>query len=106
MQTRGDSVNRELLKAMRDANFNSLMFGIETASENLMKLINKNETVQENVDAIRLAKRLVLPWKPHLSMVFLLKLLMIVLKPFLFLVRLELIELDLIMQPISWNTDV
>lgn len=58
VQTRGDSINRELLKAMRAANFNSLMFGIETASENLMKLINKNETVQENVDAIRLAKEM------------------------------------------------
>lgn len=58
VQTRGDSINKELMKAMRAANFNSLMFGVETASENLMKLINKAETVQENVDAIRLAKEM------------------------------------------------
>lgn len=58
VQTRGDSINKELMKAMRDANFNSLMFGVETASEDLMKLINKNETVQENVDAIKLAKEM------------------------------------------------
>ena len=58
VQTRGDSINRELMEAMRAANFNSLMFGVETASEDLMKLINKNETVQENVDAIKLAKEM------------------------------------------------
>lgn len=58
VQTRGDSINKELMKAMRAANFNSLMFGVETASENLMKLINKAETVQENIDAIRLAKEM------------------------------------------------
>lgn len=58
VQTRGDSVNREIMKAMRAANFNSLMFGIETASEDLMKLINKRETVQQNVEAIKLAKEM------------------------------------------------
>ena len=58
VQTRGDSINKELMKAMRAANFNSLMFGVETASENLMKLINKAETVQENVDAIKLAREM------------------------------------------------
>lgn len=58
VQTRGDSINKELMQAMRAANFNSLMFGVETASETLMKLINKNETLQENVDAIKLAKEM------------------------------------------------
>lgn len=57
-QTRGDSIDKELLETMLSANFNGLMFGVETASERLMKLINKNETVQENIDAIRLAKQL------------------------------------------------
>ncbi|TAN60334.1 B12-binding domain-containing radical SAM protein [bacterium] len=58
VQTRGDSINKELMKAMRAANFNSLMFGVETASESLMKLINKSETLQENVDSIKLAKEM------------------------------------------------
>ncbi|MBI5892088.1 MAG: B12-binding domain-containing radical SAM protein [Deltaproteobacteria bacterium] len=58
VQTRGDSIDKELMKAMRAANFDSLMFGVETASENLMKLINKAETVQENIDAINLAKKM------------------------------------------------
>ncbi|MFQ5861550.1 MAG: B12-binding domain-containing radical SAM protein [Candidatus Brocadiales bacterium] len=58
VQTRGDSIDKELMIAMKAANFDSLMFGVETASEDLMKLINKNETVQENIDAIRLAKEI------------------------------------------------
>src|SRR3990172_1668734 len=58
VQTRGDSIDKELMKAMRAANFDSLMFGVETASENLMKLINKAETVQENIDAIKMAKEM------------------------------------------------
>lgn len=58
VQTRGDSIDKELMVAMRAANFDSLMFGVETASEDLMKLINKKETVQENVEAIKLAKEM------------------------------------------------
>lgn len=58
VQTRGDSINKELMIAMRAANFDSLMFGIETASDNLMELINKKETVQENIDAVKLAKEM------------------------------------------------
>lgn len=58
VQTRGDSIDKGLMTAMRAANFGSLMFGVETASEDLMKLINKKETVQENVEAIKLAKEM------------------------------------------------
>ncbi len=58
VQTRGDSINRELMVAMRAANFDSLMFGIETATDNLMEVINKKETVQENIDAVKLAKEM------------------------------------------------
>jgi len=58
VQTRGDSVDRELLAAMQKANFDSLMFGVETASEDLMVLINKREKVQDNIDAIRLGREM------------------------------------------------
>jgi anaerobic magnesium-protoporphyrin IX monomethyl ester cyclase len=58
VQTRGDSIDKELMIAMRAANFDSLMFGIETASDKLMALINKKETVQENIDAVKLAKEM------------------------------------------------
>lgn len=56
VQTRGDSVDRELLKEMKSAGFTSLMFGVETASDDVMRAINKQETVQDNIDGIKLAK--------------------------------------------------
>jgi radical SAM superfamily enzyme YgiQ (UPF0313 family) len=58
VQTRGDSIDKELMIAMRAANFDSLMFGIETAVDNLMELIEKKETVQDNIDAVKLAKEM------------------------------------------------
>ncbi len=56
-QARGDAIDEELLKSLKAANFTMLDFGLETASERLMKLINKNETVAENVHALELAKK-------------------------------------------------
>lgn len=57
-QARGDSVDSGILKNIKKANFKSINLGIETASERLMKLLNKRETVQENIDAVILAKKL------------------------------------------------
>jgi len=55
-QARGDTVDRELLKTLRESGFRTIHFGIETASERLMKLIDKRETVQQVIDGIRLSK--------------------------------------------------
>ncbi|MDD5436726.1 MAG: radical SAM protein [Candidatus Omnitrophica bacterium] len=57
-QARGDTVDEGILKTLRDTGFRTIHFGIETASERLMKLIDKRETVQEIVDAVKLSKRL------------------------------------------------
>ncbi len=56
VQTRGDSVDLELLQEMKSAGFDSLMFGVETASDEVMVAINKQETVQDNISGIKLAK--------------------------------------------------
>lgn len=56
-QLRGDSVAEEMLPYLKKANFTGLSFGVETASERLMKIIKKAETVQDNIDGIRLAKK-------------------------------------------------
>lgn len=56
VQSRGDSVDRELLEEMKSAGFASLMFGVETASDEVMRVINKQETVQDIVDGIKLVK--------------------------------------------------
>ena len=56
-QMRGDSVNDEVLGYLRRANFTGISFGVETASERLMDIIKKDESVQDNIDGIRLAKK-------------------------------------------------
>lgn len=57
MVTRGDCVDDALLQKLKAANFTGLAFGVETASEELMKMINKKETVQDVVNGINLAKK-------------------------------------------------
>ena len=57
-QARGDSVDEKIILALKGAGFRTLHFGIETASERLMKLINKRETVAQVVEAVKLAKSL------------------------------------------------
>lgn len=57
IQTRGDCVDEEMLKIMKEAGSGCLMFGLETASERLMKLIDKKGTVKDNVEAVKLAKK-------------------------------------------------
>lgn len=56
-QLRGDAVNEEMLGYLKRANFNGISFGIETASERLMVLLKKSETVQENINGIKMAKQ-------------------------------------------------
>jgi radical SAM superfamily enzyme YgiQ (UPF0313 family) len=57
-QARGDRVDEKIILALKEAGFRTLHFGIETASERLMKLINKRETVKQVADGVKLAKRL------------------------------------------------
>jgi len=51
---RGDNMDEEIVDRLQEANFSLLTFGLETASESLMKLINKGESVQEVVRAIKM----------------------------------------------------
>lgn len=57
-QARGDNVNFKLLNDMYNAGFKSIFFGIETASDKIMKLIKKDETVASCVEAVKLAKKI------------------------------------------------
>ncbi len=56
-QARGDTVSEQVLQSLREAGFRTIHFGIETASERLMKLIDKRETVQQVIEGVKLAKR-------------------------------------------------
>ena len=57
-QARGDNVDRELLRELRAANFQSVFFGLETANEDLMKVLLKGETVAQCREGVRIAKEL------------------------------------------------
>jgi anaerobic magnesium-protoporphyrin IX monomethyl ester cyclase len=51
---RGDNVDATLIKKAKNCNFKMIAFGLETGSENLMKLIQKGESVAEVANGIRL----------------------------------------------------
>ncbi len=57
-QARGDNVDRELFRELRAANFQSVFFGLETASEDMMKVLQKGETVAQCREAVRIVKEL------------------------------------------------
>lgn len=54
---RGDNASDEILDVAYEANFKIIYFGLETGSEKLMKIINKDETVGEVVNAIKRADK-------------------------------------------------
>lgn len=55
-QARGDNVDRQLLKDLYESGFRSVFFGLETASEEIMRTIRKGETVAQCSEAVRMAK--------------------------------------------------
>lgn len=57
-QARGDNVDHKLLTDLYAAGFKNIGFGIETASERIMAMIKKGETVKQCADAVRMAKKI------------------------------------------------
>lgn len=57
-QTRADNVDEEVLTYLKNAGFASIGLGIETGSERLMKILNKGETVRDNIEAVKMIKRM------------------------------------------------
>lgn len=55
-QARADNVNLTLLKDLYSAGFRSIFFGMETSSERVMRIIKKNETVAQCIEAVKMAK--------------------------------------------------
>jgi radical SAM superfamily enzyme YgiQ (UPF0313 family) len=50
---RADTIDREMLIAMKEAGFNYLAFGVESGSEKMLKSIKKGEKLQDVENAIR-----------------------------------------------------
>jgi len=53
-QTRADNVDKEILGCLKEAGFSNIGLGMETGSERLMKILNKGETVKDNITAVKL----------------------------------------------------
>lgn len=56
-QTRADAIDGEILILLKKGGFRLVNFGMETASERLMILLNKKETVKQNIEGVKLAKK-------------------------------------------------
>lgn len=56
-QARGDDIDEDILARLKAGNFVTLDFGLETASERLLVLIDKKLTVKRNIQALALAKK-------------------------------------------------
>ncbi len=57
-QARGDNADYALFKDLYSSGFKSVFFGMETASNRIMELIKKGETVEQCINAVRMAKEL------------------------------------------------
>jgi len=55
-QTRVDLISKDLLHAIKEANCQSINFGVESANQGILNAIGKGTTVQQNAAAIRMAK--------------------------------------------------
>ena len=60
--TRVDCIDEELLDNMKEAGCNGIKVGIETGSERIMRLINKNTTLEECMNAAKLLKKAGIHW--------------------------------------------
>jgi len=56
-QARGDNVNEILLKDLYESGFQNIFFGLETSSDEIMKILKKGETVSQCVNAVKMAKK-------------------------------------------------
>jgi len=54
--TRSDKVDKELLEAMQDAHCTEVHIGVETGSNRLLKIMNKQETTNTYLKAIKMIK--------------------------------------------------
>ena len=50
---RADTVDREMLKAMKDIGFNYLAFGVESGSDRMLKVIKKGEKLEDIEHAVK-----------------------------------------------------
>ncbi|MCF8719415.1 B12-binding domain-containing radical SAM protein [Nitrospina gracilis] len=57
VQTRADNIYEEILPAMKRANFQTIGMGMETGVERIAKEANKDQTVAQHMEAVKLCKK-------------------------------------------------
>ncbi|CAI2717043.1 B12-binding domain-containing radical SAM protein [Nitrospina watsonii] len=57
VQTRADNIHEDILPAMKRANFKTIGMGMETGVERIAKEANKDQTVEQHLDAVALCKK-------------------------------------------------
>lgn len=57
-QARGDNADEKLMQNLFDAGFRSVFFGMETVNPDIMKTIKKGETVEDCINAVKMAKKI------------------------------------------------
>ncbi len=55
---RGDTLDHEILGAMKAAGFRGISLGVESGSNRIMKVVKKGERVEDNVQAAKIAKEM------------------------------------------------
>lgn len=57
VRSRVDTIDQELMNLLKKAGVETIVFGVESGSNKILKLMNKKNTVEQNKNAIRLAKK-------------------------------------------------
>jgi len=68
--TRADSLDEEMIIAMKKSNLGQLSMGIETSDEYILKTINKNETQKDFIKAAELLSKHDIQWKAYMIIGF------------------------------------
>jgi len=55
--SRADSINDEVLNALKDAGCHTISIGVESGSQKMLDLLDKKITVEQNINAIKLCKK-------------------------------------------------
>ena len=55
--SRADSINEDVLKALKQAGCHTIAIGIESGSQRILDLLNKKVSMEQNINAIRLCKK-------------------------------------------------
>ena len=57
IRSRVDTIDSEMLTVLKNAGVDTIVYGVESGSDKILKLMNKKNTVEQNRRAVRIAKK-------------------------------------------------